>query len=76
MSNYKSIQINRQREYVFELCYQLCGNVEEREKLRSTLNTFPPCGYCAMEQQYTKTAIQREITELRAALLKLSKMID
>lgn len=28
------------------------------------------------EQWHTKTAIQREITELRAALLELSKMLE
>ena len=63
MSNRKGKTITGQAAFCFMLMDRIKGNIDGREK-------------GGMERQHTKTAIQREITELRAALLELSKMID
>lgn len=72
----KNKAITGQVGLCFMLMDRLHGNVMGRERLRSSLNTFPPYGYGGLEQNQTKTAIKREITELRSALLQLSKMLD
>ncbi len=68
--------VTGQAAFCLMLMDRIKGNVDGRESLRSSLNTFPSYGYGGLERQHTKTAIQREITELRAALLELSKMLE
>lgn len=70
----KSNAVTGQVGYCFMLMDRLHGNVMGRERLRSHSNTLPSYGY-GLERNQTKTYIQRQITELRAALLELSKMI-
>lgn len=72
----KNAVVTGQAAFCFMLMDRIKGNVDGREKFRSSLNTFPSYGYGGLEKQHTKTAIKREITELRAALLELSKMIE
>lgn len=63
--------ISKQADFCFMLMDRIKGNVNWREKQRNILNTYP----YYMEQSLTRTAIKREITELRAALSELSKMV-
>ena len=62
----KSATITWQAAFCLMLMEKLHGNIAGREKLLKG----------GLEQQRTKTAIKREITELRAALLELSKMVE
>lgn len=70
-SGYISFKNKQQSDYCSLLMGKVKNHIDNREARRSNLNTFP-----TMPQQLTKTAIQREITELRAALLELSKMLE
>lgn len=71
-SSYISFKNNEQANYCSLLMGKIKSHLSDRESVRCNLNTFP----YDLPQQLTKTAIQREITELRAALLELSKMLE
>ncbi len=72
MSSYIKFQNNKQVQYCSMLMNKIESHITNREIKRDSKDNFP----LFMPQQLTKTAIQREITELRAALLELSKMLE